>query len=316
MPIHLICLNSGCGQRLEFEDSLAGTHATCMNCFGEVTVPKPGTMVGRLVGDYLVMELLGAGGAGKVYQVRDLTNDRLVALKILNPQLAMDELLVKRFEREARVTAMLDHPNIVRGYGLQRVDKHVCLLMELVIGETVRERLIRKGRLAEKETLNIALAVVRALNHACESGIVHRDVKPANILVRTDGEIKLVDFGLVRMENATMMLTQGAFSIGTPLYSPPEQNEDARNVDHRSDIYALGVTLMHLLTGEHPFAGPSLHMIIHTHATQSMPSGADLGHPLSVGLEAMLQKMTAKPPGQRYQDYESLEAAILSLRES
>lgn len=271
-------------------------------------------MKGREIGHYHMLELLGAGGMGKVYQARELSSGDQFAIKVLAPAMASDELLLRRFQREARILSTLDHPNIVRGFGLQRTDGLVYLVMEIVTGETARERLIRKGSLSVPETLNIALAVISALSHVAEHGIVHRDVKPANIILDEIGEIKLVDFGLSRIENATMVLTIGAFSMGTPLYSAPEQNEDARDVDHRSDIYALGVSMMHLLTGKHPFAGPSVHVIRQSHATQAMPSGADLGKPLPDELEKVLQKMAAKKPDDRYQDFETLESDLERIR--
>lgn len=313
MPIRLRCLNPECARPLEFDDELAGSRTSCLGCMTELLVPIEGAMVGREFDGYHVLEMIGKGGAGQVYRVRHLESAEEYAMKVLDFSLATDALLVKRFEREARVTAMMEHKNIVRGYGLFRNPDTVYIVMELMLGETARDRMKRKGKLELRETLKIALAVVRGLQHACEHGVVHRDVKPSNILIDTEGHIKLADFGLVRMEDATMQLTRGKFMLGTPLYTPPEQSEDARWVDHRSDMYALGVSVMHLLTGQHPFAAPSLQLVKESHATRSMPTGAELGTPLPEELESVLQKMTAKLPADRYQDYDDLERDIERL---
>ncbi|MGB0579084.1 MAG: serine/threonine-protein kinase [Limisphaerales bacterium] len=301
---------------MEFEDSQAGAAASCLHCATELAVPRNEEAVGRELGEYHVRELIGSGGAGKVYRARASASGEEVALKILSPTLAADEVLVRRFQREAKVTAMMDHPNIVRGYGLMQSDGFVFLVMELMEGESVRGRIDRKGKLRISETLKIGVSVVRALEHARRHGIVHRDIKPGNILLDSEGRIKLADFGLVRMEDASMMLTRGSMALGSPLYSPPEQSADARNADHRSDIYALGVSLMHMLTGQHPFYGASLQEVVRNHTAESMRSGAELGTPLPAGLEESLQKMTAKLPDYRHQDYVELESEMAGLMEN
>lgn len=286
-----------------------------MHCLSELAVPRDDEAVGRELDGYNVRELMGVGGAGKVYRARQLASGEDFALKILSRSLADDEVLVKRFEREAKVTSTMDHPNIVRGYGLMQSHGFVYLIMELIEGETARHRIERKGKLGIPETLKIALSVVRALKHAYQHGIVHRDIKPGNILVDHTGRIKLADFGLVRMEDASMQLTRGAFALGSPLYSSPEQSADARDADHRSDIYALGVSLMHMLTGTHPFSGSSLREIVLNHTAEAMRSGAELGTPLPPKLEELLQKMTAKRPADRVQNHDDLEREIEGLIE-
>ena len=313
MPIRLLCTNPDCAQELEFEDNRAGTHATCLNCGAQIRVPSAGEMVGRQLGNYHILELLGKGSAGKVYRARPVTGNNEFAIKILDPVLAREETLVKRFEREARVTVRMNHSNVVRGFGMYRDSFHVYLVMELVLGENVRDRLARKGKLEVRETMKIALAMARALAHGQAHGLVHRDVKPANMIIDETGAIKLTDFGMARDENDSYMLTTAGVNMGTPLYTAPEQARDARTVDHRSDIYALGVSLLHLLTGPHPFRASNPLKMLQSHEENALPTGADLGTPLPREVDALIARMSAKDPANRFQDYSTLEAAIESI---
>lgn len=313
MPIRLLCANPDCTQELEFEDGKAGNHATCLNCGAEIRVPAAGEMVGRQLGNYHILELLGRGSAAKVYRARPVTGSNQLAIKILDPALARDTTLIKRFEREARVTVRMNHSNVVRGFGMYRDSFHVYLIMELVIGENVKDRLERKGKLELRETMKIALAMARALAHGQEHGLVHRDVKPANIIIDETGAIKLTDFGMAHDENDSIMLTTVGVNMGTPLYTAPEQARDARMVDHRSDIYALGVTLLHLLTGQHPFRAHNPAKVIRSHEDEELPSGNALGTPLPEPVDALIARMSAKDPADRFQDYTTLESEIAAI---
>jgi len=310
MPIYILCTNLACGQRLEFAEDQAGQHASCLVCGNEIRVPSSGEMVGRQLGEFHILELLGKGAAGSVYRARQIEEDCQFAIKILNPSLSRDDTLIKRFEREARVTAQMNHSNIVRGHGIHRDSFFVFLVMDLVAGENVKDRLNRKGKLELRETMKIALATVRALAHGQQHGLVHRDVKPANIIIDETGAIKLADFGMARDENDSIGLTTAGVNMGTPLYTAPEQARDARAVDHRSDIYALGVTLLHLLTGKHPFKATKSLNMQEIHGTERLPTGEALGTPLPPVLDALLGRMAAKQPADRYQDFTSLESDL------
>lgn len=310
MPIYILCTAAQCGQRLEFTDDQAGRHASCLACGNEIRVPSSGEMIGRQLGEFHLLELLGKGAAGKVYRARQINADEQYAIKILNPDLSRDDTLIKRFEREARVTAQMNHPNIVRGHGIHRESFFVFLIMELITGENAKERLTRKGKLKLNETMKIALATVRALAHGQQHGLVHRDVKPANIIIDETGAIKLADFGMARDETDSCALTTAGVTMGTPLYTAPEQARDARMVDHRSDIYALGVTLLHLLTGKHPFKATAAANMQELHATERLPTGAELGTALPPVLDALLARMAAKQPSDRYQEHAALESDI------
>ncbi|TAJ19254.1 MAG: serine/threonine protein kinase, partial [Planctomycetota bacterium] len=207
-------------------------------------------------------ELLGRGAMGSVWRARQLELSRDVALKVLAPATSNDPSFRARFEREARALAALDHPHIVRVYDYGQAGPYSFLLMELVEGASLRE-LLQQGRLGEAEVLGLARDTCAALAYAHARGVVHRDIKPENLLVDGAGRIKVADFGLAKLVGpaATASLrSSGGERVGTPLYMAPEQLEQPASVDHRADLYALGVVLYELLTGELPigrFDAPS-----------------------------------------------------------
>src|SRR5262245_4678716 len=224
------------------------------------------SLIGRRIGAYEVVSLLGAGGMGEVYRARDGRLDRDVALKIVRPVLAADPELMARFEREARVLATLSHPHIAAIYGVEDVPDHAglgsgarALVLELVGGETLADRLARAG-VTVAEAIEIASQIVSALDSAHERGIVHRDLKPANVKLTDDQIVKVLDFGLAKASspNTSHSVTITSASrdgvmLGTPAYMSPEQVR-GRGVDKRSDIWAFGCVLYELLTGRTAFA--------------------------------------------------------------
>src|SRR3954451_15767494 len=230
------------------------------------------SLIGRRIGAYEVVSLLGSGGMGDVYRARDGRLDRDVALKIVRPVLASDPELMARFEREARVLATLSHPHIAAIYGIEDVPDHVgvgvgarALVLELVGGETLADRLARAGApgigLPVAEAIEIASQIVSALDSAHERGIVHRDLKPANVKFTEDQIVKVLDFGLAKTAapadlSHSVTITSASrdgVMLGTPAYMSPEQVR-GRGVDKRSDIWAFGCVLYELLTGRVAFA--------------------------------------------------------------
>jgi formylglycine-generating enzyme required for sulfatase activity len=204
----------------------------------------------------------------------------------------------------------LNHPNIVQVYDIGE-DKGVHFFaMELVDGESLMSRLKRDGRIPLAEALGITAQVARALHNAHQHSIIHRDIKPDNILLTRSGQVKLADLGLAKSTKEEKGLTQTGAGMGTPYYMAPEQAEDSRSADHRADIYALGITLLHLLTGKRPYDGESAYSIILGHATRALPTGAQLGVALPEPVEALIQKMCAKKREERHQDYPSLLAEM------
>lgn len=219
--------------------------------------------VGAYFPELEVLELLGAGGMGAVYKARQSKLDRFVALKILSSDLAGDPAFAERFDREARVLARLNHPNIVTVFDSGMAGPFAYLIMELVDGVNLRQAM-KTGRFTPSEALTLVQDVCAALKFAHEKGILHRDIKPENILIDSRGQVKIADFGIAKLvgENdlGMLTLTQQGFVLGSPHYMAPEQFESPGDVDQRADIYSLGVVLYELLTGELPlgrFAPPS-----------------------------------------------------------
>ena len=224
-------------------------------------------MIGTKLAHYEITSHLGSGGMGDVYQARDSKLGRGVAVKFLPESFAHDADRVARFEREARVLASLNHPNIAAIYGLENANDKKFLVMELVPGETLAER-IKRGPVPVDEVLGIARQIMEALEAAHEKGVVHRDLKPANIKVTTDGKVKVLDFGLAKayeqdaasaaLSNSPTMASMGATNagviLGTAAYMSPEQAR-GKPIDKRTDIWAFGCVLFELLAGKQAFQG-------------------------------------------------------------
>jgi serine/threonine protein kinase len=205
------------------------------------------------LGDYAILEAIGRGAAGSVYRARHRTTSEIVAVKVLPSELATLPALLKRFEQEFRVAHELDHPNIVRALDFGQEEAQPYLVMEYVEGQTLGQLIADEGRLSETKAVRILVQVAQGLHSAHKRGIIHRDVKPDNILLRTDGQAKLADLGLVKDIEGTSNLTTPDTGLGTPHFMPPEQYVDARKASIRSDIYSLGATLYMAVTGHLPF---------------------------------------------------------------
>ncbi|HET9361046.1 MAG TPA: serine/threonine-protein kinase, partial [Vicinamibacterales bacterium] len=230
-------------------------------------------MIGSRLAHYELTGHLGSGGMGDVYQARDLKLGRSVAVKVLPEAFAADPDRIARFEREAKVLASLNHPNIASIYGLEEAGGRHLLVMELVEGDTLAAQIAR-GPLAVERALDLAQQIADALEAAHEKGVVHRDLKPANVKVTPDGKVKVLDFGLAKaMEMSpaaatisnsptlTALATSAGVILGTAAYMAPEQARGGA-VDKRADIWAFGVVLYELLTGRRPFAGETASEIL------------------------------------------------------
>jgi len=222
--------------------------------------PKTSAEVGEVsVPGYEIIERLGKGGMGAVYKAEQTSLGRIVAIKVLFEELSKNDTLIQRFEREARAAAKLTHPNLIHVYDFGKSDKVHFITMEFVDGKTVYQLIRDMGKINPKKTLEIALKVAEALDYAFQNGIIHRDIKPENIMIDSIGEVKIADMGLAKEiggdkdehGNITMMGER----LGTPYYMSPEQIKETRSVDHRADIYSLGTTMFHMITGRRPFAG-------------------------------------------------------------
>ncbi|HZU36286.1 MAG TPA: serine/threonine-protein kinase [Gemmataceae bacterium] len=207
----------------------------------------------QVVGDYELLEKIAEGGMGTVYRARHRQRGEVVAVKMVPAGMASNAVLLKRFENEFRAASSLDHPNIVRALDYGTVGGRSFLAMEFVEGESLGQRLERTGKLAEAEAVRIITLAAQGLHHAHKSGLIHRDVKPDNIMITPDGQVKLADLGLVKDVDTDLNLTRTGRGLGTPHFMAPEQFRNAKNADVRCDIYSLGATLYQMVTGELPF---------------------------------------------------------------
>jgi protein kinase-like protein len=263
---------------------------------------RDGSRSGRkFIEGFELIRKLGEGGMGGVYLARQISMDRMVALKVLRKTLSRDGDYVSRFIREARLAGKLDHENIVRAIGVGESNGYHYLVMDYVEGENLYDLIPENGGFEEHQALELVLQVAQALDYAHSHGIVHRDIKPDNVLVDEKGVAKLTDLGLARQVDAGTRLTQTGVTMGTPHYISPEQARGDRQVDIRSDIYSLGATLYHLVTGRPPFDGSSAAVIMTKHLTEQVPWPQDVSPDLSKDCCLVIAKMMAKEPEDRYQ---------------
>ncbi|MFA6147135.1 MAG: serine/threonine-protein kinase [bacterium] len=260
-------------------------------------------------GRYKVLEELGQGSMGIVYKAHDPNLDLVLAVKVLRPECLQGETLVKRFLAEARVLGRLDHPNIVRVYNVDEDQGTVYIAMEFLEGEGLND-LAKRKRLSPEEIAGLGAKIAGALGYAHSKGIVHRDVKPGNILVRPDGNPKVTDFGIARIEDtAEHLRTQAGEILGTPAYMSPEQVL-SEPVDGRSDIFSLGIILYELCAGERPFRGDSLGAVFQA-ITQATPVPLSERNPeIPAALAEAVERCLRRNPADRFQSGEELAAAL------
>ena len=246
---------------------------------------------------YEIQEVIGTGGMAVVYKARCNRLNRLVAIKILKDEYSQDEEFRRRFHAESQAVAMLSHPNIVSVYDVSTSDEADYLVMELIDGITLKQYMEKKGVLNWKETLHFAIQIAKALEHAHSRGIVHRDIKPHNVMVLKNGSVKVADFGIARVMSKSNTLTKEA--LGSVHYISPEQAKGGR-VDNRSDLYSLGVVMYEMMTGRPPYDGesPVAVAIQHINGGAAMPS--TLNPNIPGGLEQIIMKAMAHDPADRY----------------
>ena len=271
----------------------------------------------KKVGEFALLKKLGAGGMGDVYLANQTSLDRKVALKTLKPDLAKRDDFVARFMREARSMGRLDHPNVVRIYGADTTEiagkPFAYAAIEYVDGKSMQDWLDELGTLAVPDAVLVTLTVADALRHAHELNMIHRDVKPDNILVTRRGVVKVADFGLAKAIDEDQSLTQSGVGMGTPLYMAPEQARNAKHVDARSDVYALGATLYHFLTGGLPFRGESTIELLQAKEAGRFESARKRNAAIPERLDLVLDKMLARDPDRRYADCGAVIADLSNL---
>ncbi len=272
---------------------------------------KPG---GLLVGRYVILDRIGSGSMGRVYKAHHMMMDRTVAIKIIAPEISSNERVVSRFQREMKLVGRLDHPNVVRAYDADRMNKVLFIVMEYVPGLSLGERL-RKGPLPPLEVVEYAAQACQGLAHAHGQGIVHRDIKPSNLLLTGDRKIKVLDLGLgvlMEADSSATFATADGIAVGTVDYMSPEQ-ACGREVDGRTDIYGLGCTMYHLATGKLPFPGETpierLGKRIsgrHTPITEYLSD-------VPTSFVRVLDRMLAPKPAERYATAAEAAEALANL---
>jgi serine/threonine protein kinase len=265
---------------------------------------------GEHIGDYEIVSVLGSGGMGQVYKVRNLISERIEAMKVLLPNLETSPELAERFLREIKVQAALDHPHIAKLHTALRAGNRLVMIMEFVEGEGI-DVLLSRGTLTLNDAIRYTQQVLEALAYAHARGVVHRDIKPTNIMVTASGAVKLMDFGIAKIKN-DRRLTEAGHTMGSLFYMSPEQIRGG-DPDPRSDIYALGVTLYEMVTRRRPFVGDSDYSIMAAHLQQTPQAPVGIVPGVPPGLSDVIVMALAREPQARFQSAEAMQAALASV---
>jgi serine/threonine protein kinase len=279
-------------------------------------------VIGETLSHYKILEKLGAGGMGEVYVAEDTTLSRKVALKVLPPEMATGER-ISRFEREAKAIAALNHPNIVHVYSVEETDGVHFITMEFVKGKTLTELIAKKG-LPLNRFLEIAIPMADAVSAARERGVIHRDLKPDNLMLSDEGRLKILDFGLAKLkqefaregisELPTQSATQEGRILGTVAYMSPEQAE-GKSIDHSSDIFSIGIILYEMATGQRPFQGDTAASVLSSIIKDTPESVTNLNPHLPRDLAKLIRRCLAKNPNDRLQTAKDLRNELRELKQ-
>ena len=274
--------------------------------------------IANAIPGYKLLSKLGGGAMGTIYRGLQISMEREVAVKILNKTVGANPQLVQRFIRECKAVARLNHENIVAGIDAGSTAEDIYyFVMEFIKGQSVGTLLQSQGKLSIRHALKITLQIANALEYARNQGIIHRDIKPDNMMVTAEGTAKLCDLGLAREIGKKSALTIVGHAIGTPQYISPEQAQGLENVDTRADIYSLGASLYHMVTGQPPFPNQSAAVVCTLHATKPLPNARKIEPSVPVEVNAIIQKCTQKSPEKRYQTpgalFKDLQAYLAHL---
>ncbi|MGF1581505.1 MAG: serine/threonine protein kinase [Gemmataceae bacterium] len=276
--------------------SLSGIHSREVTKIADSSLQHDSTRFG----DFILVKKIGAGAMASVYKAKELSFNRTVALKILHPHVAENSKLVERFYREARTAGHLDHPNIVQGYGVGEYFGYHYFNMEYIRGKSLQEWLERRGQLPVSEAVRITIDCAKALAYAHSFGVIHRDIKPENVLITTRGLTKIADLGMVKDLNEGLSGTQTGHAVGTPWYMPLEQARNAKEADHRCDIYALGCMLYCLLVGSPPFTGSNIVEILDAKTRAEYVPAWKIRSGVPKRLDQIIVKMVAREAADRF----------------
>jgi serine/threonine protein kinase len=276
----------------------------------DASAPTDASLAGKVVGGCRLERLLGVGGMGAVWRAHHLALDVPVAIKLMLPIKDLDPNAGERLLREARAAARLRHPNIVGVLNVGEDAGQPFLVMELVEGQSLQKLLDERGSLPVEEALGFALQILSALEVTFEHRIVHRDIKPDNILIDAKGVAKLADLGLAKRADSDLSLTQTGTVMGSPYYIAPEQASNSKAADPRADLYSLGCVLFHLLVGAPPYTGATYMEVLLKHISGPLPDLGRLGPRLPKGLVSVVLRLMAKSPAARYQTPQEVRAAL------
>jgi serine/threonine-protein kinase len=269
---------------------------------------------GLVVGRYVILDRLGSGSMGRVFKAHHLMMDRVVALKIIAPEIVSNERVVARFQREMKLVGRLDHPNVVRAFDADQINKVLYIVMEYVAGESLGNRL-RRGVIPPAEMVGYAAQAAFGLGHAHAQGIVHRDIKPSNLLLTEDRKIKVLDLGLgvlMEADEQSTFATADGIAVGTVDYMSPEQ-ACGRDVDGRSDLFSLGCAMYHLMTGQLPFPGDSPIERLGKRLSGRPVRITELLPDLPSGLVQIIDRLLSSQPQDRFQKAEEAGEALQAL---
>jgi eukaryotic-like serine/threonine-protein kinase len=264
----------------------------------------------QIIPGYELIKKLGEGGMGTTYLARQVSLKRLVAIKVLRQDFSKDEQFVERFKREAQLAGALDHPNIAQAIDFGQAHGLHYMVMEYVEGRIVADFIPEGGAMDVKLALHVVMQIARALEAGHKQGVIHRDIKPDNILLNKKQVAKLCDFGLAKKLGGSSHLTQTGMAVGTPYYCSPEQAQGESDVDIRSDIYSLGATLYHLVTGRLPYYAENAAAVAIKHISDPVPRARDANPNVPESVEQLICTMMAKSPARRYQTPAKLIAVL------
>jgi len=321
MPASLLLVCGTCKHEFRVPENLEGQKVFCVHCRNPVEVvagieeeKKKDKLIGREIGQCRLVRRVGAGAMGAVYEGEQLADGRQVAVKLLSPKSAANQTLVKRFRREARLAAELQHPNAI-GVFNHGFEKNVhFLIMEYVEGDTMAAYIERQGKLPWREAADLTKQIAQGLDRLAEEGIIHRDIKPANVLVTADGVAKLADLGLAKQADAggdaMSLVTMSGAVMGSPAYMAPEQARDSTEVSHASDVYSLGASFYQAVTGELAFEGKNAMEVIRKVLSEDPTPPKELVEGLPQGVNDLILEMMEKDQGKRMQTHAEVVAAI------
>lgn len=270
---------------------------------------------GQKIPGYKILGKLGAGAMATVFKAKQLSLDRTVAIKVLPRKFSVNQQFIERFYAEGRAAAQLNHPNIVQAFDVGKAGDYHYFVMEFVDGRTVYDDIVKHKRYSEAEAIDLAIQTAEALQHAHERGLIHRDVKPKNIMINRDNVAKLADMGLARaISDKEAAEAEAGKAFGTPYYISPEQIRGEKAIGPPADIYSLGATLYHMVTGNVPFDGKNPSAVMHKHLKADLVAPDHVNPKLSAGVSEVIETMMSKDPAKRYQNCQDLLVDLRAVR--